>query len=132
MLENKASDAYIYKEVSQEKIEELSLSINKYHRNQNHNIEYFFSLFPLLKIKQGYVLTSFVKERGVYPYIKGINEVYGEKEYDSIMYGDEDESDENVSFSKNMDKILPQDLFYPIIILIYHAYFHLLFHYILL
>lgn len=104
---HKEIDISTYKEVSQEKIEELSSSVSKYHRNQNHNIQYFFSLFPLLKIKQGYVLTSFVsKERVVYPYIKGENEVYGEEEYESIMYGYDDESDENVSFSKNMDKII--------------------------
>lgn len=94
----------LQKEVTPKKFEELSLVMKKYFQNQNHDIQYFFSLFPLLEIEKGYTLTSFVSDNGdVCPYIKEENEIYSEEELEQIAH--RNSIDKNVSFTKNMDKI---------------------------
>lgn len=94
-----------YKEVNKSRMNELSSSIKSYYLNRRRSLKEFFSMFPLLTIKQGYILTSFQDENGtIYPYIKGEKEVYDKKEYSDIINGSDE--DDKFSFSKNMDKIL--------------------------
>lgn len=94
-----------YKEVTKSKMNELSLSLNSYYLNRRRSLNDFFSIFSLLTIKQGYILTSFQDKNGtIYPYIKGEKEVYGENEYSNIM--NRIDEDDKFSFSQYMDKIL--------------------------